>query len=75
MSVLSGAHLPLFTRVVELLNEQSDDKVLVTGGGIIPEADMDDLSRQGVGKLFGPGTPTEDIVQYIEEWVLKNPRH
>ena len=75
LSVLSGAHVSLFTKVVDLLKEKAGDHVLVTGGGIIPEEDMTDLGEHGVGKLFGPGTPTEDIVQYIEEWVNKNPRH
>ena len=74
LSVLSGAHVPLFTKVVELLKEQGLEDVLVTGGGIIPEDDMGDLTAKGVGKLFGPGTDTEDIVTYIEEWVGAHPR-
>lgn len=74
LSVLSGAHMPLFRKTVELLEQQASDAVLVTGGGIIPEEDMADLAKHGVGKLFGPGTSTQDIVHYIEEWVQANPR-
>jgi methylmalonyl-CoA mutase C-terminal domain/subunit len=68
LSILSGAHMTLFPRVVELLHEQGRDDVLVTGGGIIPQEDMDALHARGVGKLFGPGTPTSDLVRYIQEW-------
>lgn len=75
LSVLSGAHMPLFTKVVELLEEQAQGDVLVTGGGIIPEEDMAGLADKGVGKLFGPGTATQDIVRYIEDWVGAHPRH
>ncbi|MFW6089945.1 MAG: cobalamin B12-binding domain-containing protein [Gemmatimonadota bacterium] len=68
MSVLSGAHMTLFPRVLELLKEQGADHVLLTGGGIIPEEDVEELERRGVGKLFGPGTPTSDPIEYIREW-------
>ena len=68
LSILSGAHLTLFPRVRKLLNEAGRDDVLVTGGGIIPPEDMDALQKQGIGKLFGPGTPTSELVRYIEEW-------
>jgi len=70
LSILSGAHLTLFPRVKHLLVEAGRDDVLVTGGGIIPPADMDTLRQQGIGKLFGPGTPTSDLVKYIEEWAV-----
>ena len=72
LSILSGAHLTLFPRVKHLLVEAGRDDVLVTGGGIIPPADMDTLRRQGIGKLFGPGTPTSDLVKYIEEWAAEH---
>ena len=72
LSILSGAHLTLFPRVKQLLVEAGRDDVLVTGGGIIPPADMDTLRRQGIGKLFGPGTPTSDLVKYIEEWAAEH---
>ena len=72
LSVLSGAHLTLFPRVRQLLIEQGRPDVLVTGGGIIPAADMEALQRQGVGRLFGPGTPTSDLVGYIRDWAAEH---
>ena len=72
LSILSGAHLTLFPRVRKLLNEAGRDDVLVTGGGIIPPEDMDALEQQGIGKLFGPGTPTSELVKYIEEWAAEH---
>jgi methylmalonyl-CoA mutase C-terminal domain/subunit len=68
LSVLSGAHMTLFPRVLELLKEGGADRVLLTGGGIIPEKDMETLKEAGVGQLFGPGTPTSEAVEYIREW-------
>jgi methylmalonyl-CoA mutase C-terminal domain/subunit len=68
LSILSGAHMTLIPRVVELLREQGRDDILVTGGGIIPVEDMEALEAQGVGKLFGPGTPTSELVDYIKTW-------
>src|SRR5947199_6740258 len=68
LSVLSGAHMTLFPRVRALLAEQDRDDILITGGGIIPKEDMEELRRRGIGKLFGPGTPTSDLVEYIRGW-------
>jgi methylmalonyl-CoA mutase, C-terminal domain len=68
LSILSGAHLTLFPRVKQLLAQAGRDDILVTGGGIIPPADMQALERQGIGKLFGPGTPTSELVKYIADW-------
>ncbi len=68
MSVLSGAHMTLFPRVMDLLREAGVDDVLVTGGGIIPEEDMKKLRERGIGRLFGPGTPTGEAVGYIRAW-------
>jgi len=68
MSVLSGAHMTLFPRVKALLEEAGADGVLLTGGGIIPEEDMKALEKQGMGKLFGPGTPTSAAIDYIRSW-------
>ena len=68
LSILSGAHMTLFPRVRELLEEMGRDDVLLTGGGIIPREDIVELRRKGVGKLFGPGTPTTDLIDYIKEW-------
>src|SRR5690606_14587923 len=68
LSILCGAHMTLFPRVRELLAEQGRDDILVTGGGIIPREDMDALQERGIGKLFGPGTSTQELVDYIREW-------
>lgn len=68
LSILSGAHMTLFPRVRTLLESMGRTDVLVTGGGIIPQEDMDALHAQGIGRLFGPGTPTGDLVTYIQEW-------
>ena len=74
LSVLSGAHMTLFPRVRELLAAEGADHVLLTGGGIIPEEDMAALSAQGVGRLFGPGTPTSEAVAYIRSWFEEHHR-
>jgi methylmalonyl-CoA mutase, C-terminal domain len=68
LSILSGAHMTLIPRIKQLLQQSGRSDVLVTGGGIIPQEDIEALERQGVGRLFGPGTPTSDIVRYIDEW-------
>ena len=72
LSILSGAHMTIFPQVMELMKEQGVENVLVTGGGIIPEKDMETLAEQGVGKLFGPGTPIQKTVDYIKKWVSEN---
>ena len=63
LSILSGAHMTIFTRVIELMKENNLENVLVTGGGIIPENDSKELSQIGVGKLFGPGTPVKESLK------------
>jgi methylmalonyl-CoA mutase C-terminal domain/subunit len=68
MSILSGAHMTLFPRVRKLLDEAGAERVLLTGGGIIPEDDMTALEAQGVGRLFGPGTPTTEAIEYVRGW-------
>ncbi len=69
MSILSGAHMTLFPRVKRLLEEKGMEDVLVTGGGIIPEEDMEKLREEhGIGRLFGPGTATSEAVEYIRAW-------
>jgi methylmalonyl-CoA mutase C-terminal domain/subunit len=68
MSVLSGAHMTLFPRVKALLDEAGADHVLLTGGGIIPEEDVEALMEQGIGRLFGPGTTTTTAIEYVKEW-------
>jgi len=74
LSILSGAHMTLFPRVRELLVEEGADHILITGGGIIPEEDMGALGQIGMGRLFGPGTPTTEAVRYIREWYAENGR-
>ena len=74
VSLLSGAHMTIFPEVVQLMKEKGADHVLVTGGGIIPPQDMEALGKKGVGKLFGPGSPTSDAVEYIREWCSAHPR-
>lgn len=74
LSILSGAHMTLFPRVVELLREEGANDILLTGGGIIPEEDMQALQEQGVGRLFGPGTSTVDAVEYVREWFAEAKR-
>jgi methylmalonyl-CoA mutase C-terminal domain/subunit len=68
LSILSGAHMTIFPRVLNLLKEKSAGDILLIGGGIIPKEDMQELHKQGVGKLFGPGTPTTEIVEYLKEF-------
>ena len=68
LSILSGAHMTLFPRVRDLLLEAGRDDVLITGGGIIPKEDMDVLREKGIGELFGPGTPTTALIDYIRQW-------
>ena len=72
LSILSGAHMTLFPRVRKLLNDAGRQDVLLTGGGIIPPEDMSALESQGTGKLFGPGTPTSDLIKYIQEWAAEH---
>jgi methylmalonyl-CoA mutase C-terminal domain/subunit len=68
LSILSGAHMTLFPRVLALLKDEGRDDILITGGGIIPKEDMDALHAMGTGKLFGPGTPTSELIEYIKGW-------
>lgn len=72
ISILSGAHMTVFPKVIQLLKEKEMNDVLLTGGGIIPEDDMKALNEMGVGKLFAPGTATVEIANYITEWVNSN---
>ena len=73
LSILSGAHMTLFPRVKSLLRDAGRDDVLVIGGGIIPKEDIEELEAQGVAKLFGPGTPTQTIVDHIKTWFQNQP--
>jgi methylmalonyl-CoA mutase C-terminal domain/subunit len=72
LSILSGAHMTLFPRVRRLLDEQGRSDILLTGGGIIPAADIEALGREGIGRLFGPGTPTSELIDYITSWAAEH---
>ena len=72
LSILSGAHMTLFPRIRKLVEAAGRSDILVTGGGIIPPDDMETLERQGIGRLFGPGTPTTELIAYIEEWAAEH---
>ncbi|MGH7702805.1 MAG: cobalamin B12-binding domain-containing protein [Gemmatimonadales bacterium] len=72
LSILSGAHMTLFPRVRRLLDEQGRSDTLVTGGGIIPREDMEALEALGIGRLFGPGTTTGELIAYIEDWAASH---
>ncbi len=69
LSILSGAHMTLFPRTIQLLKEKKAEHILLFGGGIIPKEDMQKLEKLGVGKLFGPGTPTSEIIEYVRQAV------
>ncbi|HIC93917.1 MAG TPA: cobalamin B12-binding domain-containing protein [Anaerolineae bacterium] len=71
LSILSGAHMALFPRIMSLLKEKGLDDVLVVAGGIIPDEDVPALKEMGIREVFGPGTSTEEIVKFIEEEVGK----
>lgn len=72
VSILSGAHMTVFPKIIQLMAEKKMDDVLITGGGIIPEPDRRKLAEMGVGTLFPPGTTMASIVSYITDWVAKN---
>ncbi|MFZ9300209.1 MAG: cobalamin B12-binding domain-containing protein [Chitinophagaceae bacterium] len=71
ISILSGAHMTVFPKIISLMKAHEMNDVLLTGGGIIPDEDMKVLSALGVGKLFSPGSSMEEIATYIKEWVSK----
>ena len=72
LSILSGAHMTLFPRIIELLKNEGADHILILGGGIIPEEDIKQLESMGVGKLFGPGTATGEPIEFVREWFSKH---
>jgi len=74
LSILSGAHMTLFPAIQDLLNKQGATHMLLTGGGIIPPQDIASLGQRGIGKLFGPGSPTGEAIEYIKEWCAAHPR-
>jgi methylmalonyl-CoA mutase C-terminal domain/subunit len=74
VSILSGAHMTIFPKIASLLKEKGLNDVLLFGGGIMPQKDIDDLKQMGVGELFTPGASTVDIVSYVKQWVSEH-RH
>ncbi|HEY0810527.1 MAG TPA: cobalamin B12-binding domain-containing protein [Longimicrobiales bacterium] len=72
LSILSGAHMTLFPRIIELLKQQDAGHILIIGGGIIPEEDIKQLESIGVGKLFGPGTATTAPIDFVRDWFAKH---
>lgn len=72
LSVLSGAHMTIFPRILELLKERGAGDMHVIGGGIIPNEDAARLVEMGVGAIFGPGTPTTEPIQYIRDWYARH---
>ncbi len=74
LSSLNNAHMTIFPNLYNLMQEKGLDDVLLTGGGIIPKKDVAELEGMGMGKLFGPGTPVEETVDYITNWVSENRR-
>ena len=75
LSILSGAHMTLFPRIIELLKEQDAGHILIIGGGIIPDEDIAELEAKGVGKLFGPGTATTEPIEFVRDWFAKHALH
>ncbi len=74
ISILSGAHMTILPKIKKLMIEKGLNDVLLTGGGIIPDEDINELKKLGVGELFTPGTSTTDIAEYIKTWRKENPR-
>lgn len=69
ISILSGAHMTVFTKILEQMKKKELNNVLLFGGGIIPKEDIEKLKALGVGELFTPGTPTTDTIKYVKNWV------
>jgi methylmalonyl-CoA mutase C-terminal domain/subunit len=72
VSILSGAHMTVFPKILSIMNEKKISDILLTGGGIIPEKDAIKLNKMGVGTIFPPGTDTKEITNYINSWVQTN---
>ncbi len=72
ISILSGAHMTVFPKVKSLMENKGLNDVLLFGGGIIPDQDIEELKKMGVGQLFTPGTPTYDTINYVKDWVRVN---
>ena len=74
ISILSGAHMTIFPRIKKLMDEKGLNDILLFGGGINPQKDIDELKKIGVGKLFTPGATTIETVEYVKNWVKENRR-
>ena len=74
LSSLNNAHMTIFPNVLKLMKEKGLDDILLVGGGIIPKKDIEELENLGMGKLFGPGTPVNETIAYINKWVEENRR-
>lgn len=74
ISILSGAHMTVFPKIQSLLKEKGAEDILLTGGGIIPEGDLQELKKMGIKELFTPGTPTGRVIEYITSYCETNPR-
>ena len=74
LSSLNNAHMTIFPNVLNLMIDKGLDDVLLVGGGIIPQKDIAKLEELGMGKLFGPGTPVQDTIDYITDWIDRNRR-
>jgi methylmalonyl-CoA mutase, C-terminal domain len=75
ISILSGAHMTLFPRILNLMKDKEVNDILLFGGGIIPKEDLIKLKDLGVGELFTPGTSTQDIIKFLNEWTENHPRN
>lgn len=75
ISLLSGAHMTIFPKVLQLMKEKGVDDVLLFGGGIIPDEDIKKLKEMGVGELYTPGANTQDIIKFLKDWVAEHPRN
>jgi methylmalonyl-CoA mutase C-terminal domain/subunit len=75
ISILSGAHMTIFPKILELMKEYELNDVLLFGGGIISDSDISELKKLGVGEIFTPGASTQVIIKYLENWIKDNPRY
>lgn len=70
LSILSGAHMTIFPKILDLLKKEEAEDMLLFGGGIIPDEDKEELKKQGVAEIFGPGTSTQDVIEYLQNRYL-----
>ena len=75
VSILSGAHMTIFPRIKKLMDDKGINDILLFGGGIIPQNDIDDLYALGIGKLFTPGATTTETIEYVKTWVSENKKY